>query len=278
MLVGIACASEVRNLLHGQHDRHMTFSRFSVCLVVCLVALWPFHAVAVAAGKKPATFRGADDRVMLDTTLSPYTAIGRLNLGGGRQFCTGVLVAPDRVMTAAHCLIDRRTRRPYRPERIHFVAGQRRNTYLDHAPARCVHYLRGTPEQENASIKQFVDDAALVILRRPLKVEPVRLADPYFGDPGPLSHPAYSRNRPYLLSVHRACRLQEKVRGVWLTDCDTSYGSSGGPVFIERDNRLKLAAIMSGATRRNGKVSSVALPVTLWGRLLEARGCPQGHE
>ncbi len=134
-------------------------------------------------------------------------------------------------------------------------------------------YLRGKPDDENARIKNFVDDAAMVILKRPLNVKPAPLAAPYFGDPGPLSHPAYSRNRPYLLSVHKACRLQEKIRGVWLTDCDTNYGSSGGPVFIGRGNRLKLAAIMSGATRRNGKISSVALPVTLWGRLLDIAAC-----
>jgi hypothetical protein len=241
--------------------------------LVWLALVVHLQAAAMAASKKPDTYRGSDDRVVLDTTLSPYTAVGRLNLGGGRQFCTGVLVAPDRVMTAAHCLIDRRTRRPYRPERIHFVAGQRRDTYLDHAPARCVLYLRGAPDGENARIKRFVDDAALVVLTRPLNVKPAPLAAPYFGDPGPLSHPAYSRNRPYLLSVHRACRLQEKIRGVWLTDCDTNYGSSGGPVFVNRDNRLELAAIMSGATRRNGKVSSVALPITLWGGLVDAKAC-----
>ena len=53
-----------------------------------------------------------------------WQAVGRLNLGA-RGFCTGALIAPDLVLTAAHCLYDKDTGARIDDRDIEFLAGWR---------------------------------------------------------------------------------------------------------------------------------------------------------
>lgn len=51
----------------------------------------------------PGAFFGRDDRILMDTSVFPWSTIGLLSSSGGQ--CTATLVAPDIALTAAHCLI-----------------------------------------------------------------------------------------------------------------------------------------------------------------------------
>ena len=217
--------------------------------------------------------RGTDDRVMIDSGKHPYPAIGRLNLGSGRQFCSGTLIAPNKVLTATHCLVDRRTKKVFRPSQIHFVAGQRRAAYADASRASCIVPLKRKAENGEPDYTRFADDVTVVFLERPLRTTAAPVAAPYIGDPGPLTHTAYSRSRPFLPSEHRDCKLLHKTKGIWLTSCDTELGSSGGPVFAYNGTELQVIAVMSGVVKAEGKVYSIAVPVTQWHRLAGSAAC-----
>src|SRR5215467_6890719 len=84
-----------------------------------------------------AFFAGKDQRVPIEPTAWPWYAIGRVNIADSvsRRHCTGTLVGAQLVLTAGHCLYDHRLGRWVKPEHVHFVAGQARDSTLGHAAA-----------------------------------------------------------------------------------------------------------------------------------------------
>jgi V8-like Glu-specific endopeptidase len=73
------------------------------------------------------------------------------------------------------------------------------------------------------------------------------------------------------LSGHFGCHLLARDGDLWFTDCDTHAASSGGPVFIQRKEDLKLAAIMVGVAKQS---YSIAVPVANWIDVAAKRNCP----
>lgn len=185
----------------------------TVALLLAAVLAAPAVASAVTGGR--------------DATR-PYEHMAALYVDG--EFACGAsLLAPDWVLTAAHCVIDDRGR-PVAPERLRFALGRQRlsqtSTGEDIAAAAVtVHESYGTPARDS-------NDVAVARLSRRSSQSPIRLLPPAeraLWRPGVEATVIGWGGRvfPGLLG---ADMLQEtQVPIVADADCDGAYGSAFDP-------------------------------------------------
>jgi len=245
-----------------------------------------FAIAGTSAGDPQPGILGNDDRRVIEQLSGPWTAIGQINATGYRRTsrCTGSLIATNLVITAAHCVMDPWRRKPFPLHQIHFLAGVRGSSWLGHSTAKCLHFppeyeyvgpsriLPSLPFQD-VPRRAFLRDLVLIVLKDNLNnIAPLELdrADVQSSDIS-LVHASYPADRRYVLTGHFGCHLVARDQDLWFTDCDTHAASSGGPVFIQRKEDLKLAAIMVGVAETS---SSVAVPVGNWIDVVAKRNCP----
>lgn len=195
--------------------------------VIFFLSLVFSFSSALALSPRPKLIIGTDERIpILDTKLDPYWRIGQIG-----DFCTGSLIAPDVVLTAAHCVAD-----------IY-------NPYLNFAPARLGKLFPVPPitwkqivvptcyQSEEARICDY----AFIFLAQSISGIQTFNLQGNFDSSSPVSIIGYPSDKENTMWRADCPATLDQQRLFY--SCDTLGGMSGSPIIQQTEGTYRIVGI-----------------------------------
>lgn len=244
----------------------------------CVAAVAAFLTIAagpVRADAADPAGTAAGRRLIADASQYPWSAIGRLDFGGG-GFCTAFLIGEREALTAAHCLHDKRANKPWRPRDLHFRAGYQQDKHVAESGIESYvvadDFVPGAePVTANADA-----DWALIRLKKPigrtagyLGILPADLAEVarLAQRPGALLKSGYRIDADNVQTITRDCRAVGHLSGstMLLHDCPTIHGDSGAPILVATGDTVRVVGMHVWMVQhRDGRSGGAAIVPAAW--------------
>jgi protease YdgD len=226
--------------------------------VVSRIAI-AFLALSFIAAGLDSTF--GRDPVDVNANAYPWSSVGKI-YNSARSSCTGSVIAPNRVLTAAHCLYNRATHRFLQAGSLHFLLGYKGGEYRTHV--RVASYLVGSdynPEDAKASVRA---DWAILVLAEDTETTPLRLSQSPSVAGERIMVGGFSQKYPFKMTADTECQVRGVMaNGLILHDCAVMHGISGAPIMkaiTETDVQIVGVHVASGQVM--GSPTAFAVPAS----------------
>ena len=203
-------------------------------------------AFAIALLTAPASGQSSLDRLDDWSEARGWEGVGLLMIAG-QTTCTGALIRPDLVLTAAHCLWDDARKGPVEPRLAEFCAAWRDGRAISNRVGKRVLLHPDYVRSPRVTGAQIYNDVALLQLDTPVSGATARPFATGAGDNDDISVSvvSYGAGRNDAASIERACEVIEAHDGIVAFSCSVVPGSSGAPVFADRGGRAHIISLIS---------------------------------
>lgn len=205
----------------------------------------------------------SEDSTGLTELMTAYEArgwegVGLISIGYGGM-CTGALIEPNIVLTAAHCLFDADDGSLIDPGIVRFHAGWRngRSTASRSIHRAVVHpdYVYTGPQGD----LHIANDIALLELDSEIRLSNVV---PFATGKRPrkgqsVGVVSYAHDRANSPSLQEVCHVLARQRGALVLSCEADFGASGAPIFVEVDGAPQIVSVVSAKAEVRGRPVSL---------------------
>jgi protease YdgD len=249
----------------------------------------PFQPSGLASSAKPIDgtrgVYGPDDRIPMISRKYPWSAIGRIvgeSTDGNSYTCTGTLIAEDIVLTNSHCVINPETHQL--SKKVAFLPNVINGELQDDNDIALAEKILYGTDFTNDKITNQTNDWALIQLNKPIgrkygylgwkslpsstlvKNQKKFIFVGYSGDfPNP-KKPKYeflSAGAGWTASFQDGCSILRDEQNILLHDCDTTGGSSGGPIIGVMNGQPYIVALNNAEIKRRDGTGVVNLAVKI---------------
>ena len=186
-----------------------------------------------------------------------WWAVGRVNIGQYGAYCTGTLIEPNVVLTAAHCFFDNYTGQRYPDTIIHFTAGYKDGSAQAIRGVRKAVIDPGYDPLGGTGPENTTHDIALFELDQPILeslITPISMWNKDVKRGDEISIVSYGQGRSNLPSIQEVCGIRDRFGDVIEINCDLTFGSSGAAVLIMANGSPRIISIVSSGSRWRGYV------------------------